>query len=89
MVPLLEKHCIDFLTKNLSAKNVLGVLDQCLQWEVNLDLLVKCKEMLQKQTNEVLKSVEFLGISQKCLIVLLEQEKLTATEGTLFKSVLL
>ena len=87
MVPSLEKHCIDFLTKNLSAKNVLGVLDQCLQWEVNPNLLGKCEEMLQTQTMEVLKSEEFLEISQKCLIVLFGQVKLTATEGELFKSV--
>ena len=87
VLPSLENHCIDFLTKNLSAKNVLGVLDQCLQWEVNPNLLGKCKEMLQTQTKEVLKSEEFLGISQKCLIVLLGQRKITATEGELFNSV--
>ena len=87
MVPLLEMICVNFLMKTLSPTNVFSLLDQCLKWEVSAELLDKCKEVLQKQTKEVLISDEFYSINRECLIVLLEQEILSVTEGELLKSV--
>ena len=87
MVTALEKHCVYFLTKNVSENNVFEILDQCLKWTVNPQLLIKCKTMLQKQTKVVLKSEKFLNISLELLVILLEQETLSVSEGELFKSV--
>ena len=89
MVASLEKYCVDFLMKNLSKKNVFEILDQCLKWTVNAELLVKCKEFLQKQTKEVLKCEGFPNISLEHLVILLEQETLSVSEGELLRSVTL
>lgn len=83
----MEKYCVDFLMKNLSKNNVFEILDQCLKWTVNAELLVKCNEFLQKKTKEVLKSEGFLNISLEHLVILLEQETLSVSEGELLRSV--
>lgn len=87
MVMPLEKRCVNFLVKNLQPSNVFNLLDQCLKWEVSKELLDKCKQYIQKQTNEVLQSETFQGISFEHLIILLEQDTLSVTEGELLKSV--
>ena len=87
MVPSLEKRCVDFLAKTLAPNNVFDVLDQCLNWEVSSELLYTCKQFLQNQTNEVLESETFQGISLQHLIILLEQDTLSVTEVELLKSV--
>lgn len=87
MVTSLEKSCIDFLIKNLTPNNVFDVLAQCLKWEVSAELLKKCKQFLQKQTKDVLQTDSFSSIDLECLIVLLEQNFLSVTEGELFKKV--
>lgn len=87
MIPKLERHCVDFLMKHLSGTNVFGVWERCLKYEISAELLKKCKEVVQTKTNEVLKSDDFLRISLQFLIILLEQEMLSVTEGQLFKSV--
>ena len=89
MVTSLEKRCVTFLTKSLSENNVLEILDQCLKWTVNPELQSKCKEFLQKQTKRVLKGEKFLSISLGQLVILLEQEALSISEGELFESVIL
>ena len=71
----------------MSTRNVFDVLEQCLKCDVDSNLLKKCKEVLQKRTKEVLKYKAFLVSSLECLIVLLEQEILSVTEGELFKAV--
>lgn len=87
MIPSLEKHCVDYLVKKLSAKNAWDTLNQCLKWEVIPELLDKCKEVLQQKTAEVLKDAAFLSISRDCLIILLEQNALSVAAGELIKSV--
>ena len=89
MVTSLEKHCVDFLTKNLSENNVFEILDQCAKWTVNPQLLIKCITLLQIHTKVVLKSEKFLNISLELLVILLKQDALSVSEGELFKSVFL
>ena len=80
-------YCDEFLFTNLNAENVFSVLQYTIDCEADTKLKEKCVEIICTKTKDVLKSEEFLKISSKCLMFLLDQDSLNVSEAELFNAV--
>ena len=89
LVRPLIRHCESFLLGNLCAKNVFTVLQYTIDCESDKKLTEKCSKIICAKTKDVLKSDGFLKISHKCLMFLLDQNSLSASETELFNAVTL
>ena len=87
MIKQLEQRCVDFLMENITVENVFALIQYCVDFESDKKLLEKCKELLQIETQNALKTEAFNRISAKSLAVLLEQDHLNISEIELFKAV--
>ena len=87
MVRPLINHCETFLHDNLNAENVFSILQYTIDCEADIKLKEKCAEVISTKTKDVLKSEEFLKISSKCLMFLLDQDSLNVSEAELFNAV--
>ena len=86
LIPCLVSECVEFLKKNLDPSNVFCVLKHAQQFEKK-DLLCKCWYLIDKKTDEVLKSSEFMTIEKSLLEQLVARNSLTIREVELFKAV--
>ncbi|XP_044739946.1 BTB/POZ domain-containing protein 2-like [Chrysoperla carnea] len=84
VVPALEKHCVDFLKKNLTTDNVFLLLKQALLYD-KPDLKELCLTVIEKNTTEVLEANGSNDIDLKLLILILKQDKLQVFESKLFQ----
>ena len=84
MIGALENDCVNFLTANLDAKNVLSALEICVKRDVNSKLLENCRKYIQNNINELAKEWESLSVSHECLLFLLES-LFSASNVELFK----
>ena len=86
MLPSLTGKCSAYLQKNLSASNVFTVLPDAQKYEEK-DLLDNCWEVIEKETEEAVKSDGFVTIERSVLEELVEKNTLKIKEVELFKAV--
>ena len=86
MLPSLADKCKTFLGENLDASNVFHVLPAAQKYEEK-DLEDHCWEVIDKQTEEAVKSDGFVTIKKPMLKELVERDSLNVKEVELFKAV--
>ena len=86
LIPCLVSECVKFLKKNLDPSNVFCVLKHAQQFEKK-DLLCQCWYLIDKKTDEALKSSEFMTIEKSLLEQLVARNSLNIREVELFKAV--
>ena len=86
MLPSLADKCSDFLRENLDASNVFHVLPGAQKYEEK-DLENHCWEVIDKDTDEAVKSDGFVTMEKSVLEELVERDPLNVREVELFKAV--
>lgn len=86
LIPCLVSECVEFLKKNLDPSNVFCVLKHAQHFN-NKDLLCQCWYLIDKKTDEALKSSEFMTIEKSLLEQLVARNSLTIREVVLFEAV--
>jgi len=86
MLPSLADKCSEFLRGNLDASNVFYVLPDAQKYEEK-DLENHCWDVIDKETDEAVKSDGFVAIEKSVLEELVERESLNVREVELFKAV--
>ena len=86
MLPSLADQCSSFLQENLDASNVFYVLPDAQKYEEK-DLLDHCWKVIEKETEEAVKSDGFVTIERSVLEELVEKDSLNIKEVELFKAV--
>lgn len=85
-VPALERHCVDFLKRNLGSDNAFMLLTQARLFD-EPQLTALCLEMIDKNTAEALAADGFTDIDLDTLSVVLERDTLRIREAKLFQHV--
>jgi len=86
MLPSLADKCSEFLRQNLAASNVFHVLPDAHKYDEK-DLENYCWEVIDKETDEAVKSDGFVTIEKSVLEELVERDSLNVREVELFKAV--
>jgi len=86
-VPALEKHCVDFLKRNLSPDNAFMLLTQARLFD-EPQLAALCLECIDKNTPEALTADGFTDIDIDTLSAVLDRDSLRIKENKLFAAVL-
>ena len=86
MVPFLTERCSEYLRDNLSAENVFSVLPLAQKYE-DEHLVTRCWEIVDKKTEDAVKSEAFRLIEKSLLKSVLERDWLNVEEVELFKAV--
>jgi len=86
MVPSLAEKCAEYLRRNLKASNVFCILPHAQNFE-DKDLEDRCWEEIEKQTEEALKSEEFVTIKRSLVETVVKRDVLNVKEVELFKAV--
>ena len=86
MLPSLADKCSEFLRENLDASNVFQVLTDAQKYEEK-DLETRCWQVIDKETDEAVKSDGFVTIDKSVLEELVERDSLDVREVELFKAV--
>lgn len=86
MVPSLASKCTEYLQSSLDAANVLSVLPLAQTFEEE-QLVQHCWELIDKYTEDIVRSDEFADLD-KCLVEsIVQRESLTIREFDLFQAV--
>ena len=86
MVPSLAEKCTEYLRQSLDASNVFFILAHAQKFE-DKDFEDECWEVIEKQTEEVLWSDEFVTVGRSVIESVVTRERLNVTEVELFKAV--
>jgi len=86
MVPSLAEKCTEYLRRNLKASNVFCILPHAQKFE-DKDLKDRCWKVIGEQTEEALKSDEFVTVERSLVETVVEWEGLNVKEVELFKAV--
>ena len=86
MMPSLTEKCAKYLRRNLKASNVFCILP-CAQKFQDKDLEDRCWEVILKQTEEAIKSEEFVTVERSLVETVVTREVLNVKEVELFKAV--
>ena len=86
MVPSLAEKCTKYLNDNLDPSNVFSILPSSQKYEQK-SLVDRCWEMIDKQTEEAVKSDGFATIERSLLEAVVVRDTLTIEEIELFKAV--
>ena len=86
MLSSLADECIEFLQENLNTGNVFCVLSNAQQYEEK-DLTDQCWEMVDRETEEAVKSDAFVTIERSLLEAVVQRDSLTISEVGLFQAV--
>ena len=86
MLPSLADKCSAYLKENLSASNVFTVLPDAQKYEEK-DLLDHCWKVIERETEEAVKSDGFMAIERSVLEEIVEKDSLNIKEVELFKAV--
>ena len=86
MLPSLADKCSAYLQENLDAANAFHVLPDAQKYEEK-DLLDHCWKLIEKETDEGVKSDGFVTIERSVLEELIEKDSLNIKEVELFKAV--
>ena len=86
-VPSLGQKCVKELANVLEPTKVLGVLEQAMAYN-QTEIVDECWKIVESDTSEVAKSVDFNRISHATLVGLLKRKNLQIPEIELFQAVL-
>ena len=86
IVPSLADKCIKYLQTKLDSSNVFSILPQAQKFEVK-NLVDQCWKVIDKQTEEAVKSRGFVTIERSLLEHVVDRETLNIKEIKLFKAV--
>ena len=86
MLPSLADKCSAYLKENLSESNVFTVLPEAQKYEEK-ELINLCWKVIEKETEEAVKSDGFATIERSILEEIIEKDSLTIKEVELFKAV--
>jgi len=86
MLPSLADKCSAYLRENLDASNVFHILPEAQKYDEK-DLLDHCWKVIEKETDEAVKSNSFVTIERPVLEELVEKDSLNIKEVDLFKAV--
>ena len=86
MVPSLADKCTEYLQENLDPSNVFSILPSVLKYEEH-NLVDRCWKVINKQTEEAVKSDGFATIERSLLEAVVIRDTLTIEEIELFKAV--
>ena len=86
MLPSLAEKCNEYLQRNLKASNVFCILPHAQKFE-DKDLEDRCWEVIEEQTEEAMKSDEFVTVERPLVERVVEREGLNVKEVELFKAV--
>ena len=86
ILPSLAQKCVVFLTRNLDLANVLCVLSHAQKYDEK-NLVDRCWEMIESETEEVVKSEDFVKIDKSLLEAIVKRATLTISEVELFRAV--
>ena len=86
MVPSLADKCAEYLQENLDQSNVFGILPEAQKYEEK-NLVDQCWKVIDEQTEEAVKSDEFVTIEKSLLEAIVERDTLNIQEIELFKAV--
>ena len=86
MVPCLVKKCAAYMRDNVKATNVFCILSHAQKFE-DKDLEDRCWEVIDKQTEEVVTSDEFVTVERSVFESVVKRESLNVKEVELFKAV--
>jgi len=86
MLPSLAEKCAEYLRRNLKASNVFCILPHAQKFE-DKDLEDRCWKVIEEQTEEALKSDEFVTVERSLVETVVEREGLNVKEVELFKAV--
>ena len=79
----LERRCAEAMKENLTENNVGAFTSEALQFE-SKEYLQVCEEYFQTHTHEVIKTKEFLEISNEALVALCSSDSIVCSELDLF-----
>ena len=86
MVPSLADECLEYLQDNLDPSNVFSILPSAQKYDEKT-LLDRCWKVIDKQTEEAVKSEAFATIERSLLEAVVVRDTLTIEELELFKAV--
>jgi len=86
MVPSLAEKCNEYLRHNLEVSNVFCILSHAQTFE-DKDLEDRCWEVIEKQTEEAVTSVEFVTLERSLLESVVKRGRLAVNEVDLFKAI--
>jgi len=86
MVPSLADKCTEYLHDNLDPSNVFSILPSAQKYEEK-SLVDRCWEVIDKRTEEAVKSDGFVTIERSLLEAVVVRDSLTIEEIELFKAV--
>ena len=86
MVPSLADKCTEYLQENLDPSNVFSILPSAQKYEEK-NLVDRCWKVIDKQTEEAVKSDEFATIERSLLEAVVVRDTLSIKEVNLFKAV--
>ena len=86
MVNSLAHECVRFLQSELDPENVFSVLRHVQQYDEKI-LVDQCWEVIDRETEKAVKSVEFATIERSLLEEIVKRDSLTIKEVELFKAV--
>ena len=86
MVSSLAEKCREYLRDSLTASNVFSILPHAQKFE-DKDLEDRCWEVIEKQTEEVVTSDEFVTVERSLVESVVKREVLNVKEVELFKAV--
>ena len=86
IVPSLADKCTEYLEDNLDPSNVFSILPSAQKYEEK-NLVDECWNVIDKQTEEALKSDRFATIERSLLEAVVKRDTLTIEEIELFKAV--
>ncbi|XP_078344857.1 BTB/POZ domain-containing protein 6-B-like [Oculina patagonica] len=86
ILPSLATECVRFLKRRLNAYNVFWVLSYAQQYDEKV-LVDQCWELIDRDTEDVVKSEEFATIDRSLLKEIIKRDTLTIQEVELFQAV--
>ncbi|KAL9958703.1 hypothetical protein ACROYT_G035753, partial [Oculina patagonica] len=86
ILPSLAEECIQFFQENVNPGNVFCVMSHAQQYDEKV-LVDQCWEVIDKATEEIVKSQEFTKINRSLLEAVVRRDTLTIIEVELFKAV--
>ena len=86
ILPSLADECVDFLIRNLDVDNVFCLLSYAEQYDEKC-LVDRCWELIDRETEETVKSEGFATIQRSLLEIIVKRDSLGIREVELFKAV--
>ncbi|XP_055347867.1 BTB/POZ domain-containing protein 6-like isoform X3 [Paramacrobiotus metropolitanus] len=85
-LPQLDLICAEYVATQLNAENCMALLELAIQWKVD-DIVEKCLQLVELQSDVILKSEQFTAIAQDTLKMVLERSAISAEENAIYLAV--